>query len=77
MPHLGGASRDSLGLGCASKIFHKKTLQIFGMLKAVEFTGVILYYREKCQKNGTEVLKSSGRDLKQANPPGQGDKMNS
>lgn len=39
------------------------------MLKAVEFTRIILYYREKCQKNLTKVLKSSGRDLKQAYPP--------
>lgn len=70
LPYLGGASRDSLGLGSASKTFHKKILQIFGMLKAVEFTGITLCYREKRQKNGTKVLKSSGRRLKQANPSG-------
>lgn len=39
------------------------------MLKAVEFTGIILYYRERCQKNRTKVLKSSMRDLKETNPP--------
>lgn len=70
MPYLGGASRDSLGLCCASKILHRKILQIFEILKAVEFTGIILYYREKCQKNRTRVLKSSGRDLQQENAPG-------
>lgn len=70
MPYLGGASRDSLGLCCSSKIFHKKILQIFEILKAVEFTGIVSYYREKCQTNRTRVLKSSGRDLQQENTPG-------
>lgn len=70
MPYLVGASRDSLGLCCSSKIFHKKILKIFEILKAVEFTGIVLNYRDKCQKNRTRVLKSSGRDLKQESTPG-------
>lgn len=70
MPYLGGASRDSLGLCCTSKTFHKKILEIFEILKAAEFTEIILYYREKCQKIRTRVLNSSGRDLQQENTPG-------
>jgi len=69
VPYLGGASRDSLGLCCASKLFHRKILQIFEILKAVEFTGIVLYCREKCQQNRTRVLKSSRRDLQQENTP--------
>lgn len=43
VPYRGGASQGSLGLCCSSKAFLKKILQIFEILKALEFTGIVLY----------------------------------
>lgn len=43
VPYRGGTFQGSLRLCCSSKVFLKKILQIFEILEALVFTGIVLY----------------------------------
>lgn len=49
--------RTPWGYAAHPKYFTKEILQIFEILKAVEFIGIVLYWKEKCQKRRTRVLR--------------------